>query len=101
MPFHASKTLHLVLALMVQSYWKKGNFEEQLPKKPVGRLSINCQPTDAQQLADCWPSVGDSKTLLTALIAEKISEVFEGTVDNFNENYFEMVISLIAFSFNC
>ena len=29
------------------------------------------------------------------------AEVFEGKVDNFKENYFEMVISLIAFSFNC
>ena len=31
---------------------KVGNFEEQLPKKPVGRLTINCWPTDAQQLAN-------------------------------------------------
>ena len=32
------------------------------------------------------------------LIDEKLSEVLEGRVDNFKENYFEMDISLIRFS---
>ena len=41
---------------------------------------------------------GDSKTLLTTLIDEKMSEVLEGRVDNLKENYFEMDISLIRFS---
>ena len=43
---------------IIQPQRTKGNFEEQLPKKPVGRLSINCWPTDAQQLANRRPTVG-------------------------------------------
>ena len=42
-----------------------GNCEEELPKKPVGRLSAVCRPTGflgsssgALLLADCRPSVG-------------------------------------------
>ena len=35
-----------------------GNCEEELPKKPVGRLSVVCWPTVGRLLADCWPSVG-------------------------------------------
>ena len=35
-----------------------GNCEEELPKKPVGRLSAVCWPTVGRLLADCWPSVG-------------------------------------------
>ena len=29
-----------------------GNCEEELPKKPVGRLSVNCRPTVDQQSTD-------------------------------------------------
>ena len=29
--------------------WKVGNCEEELPKKPVGRLSVNCRPTGYRQ----------------------------------------------------
>ena len=32
-----------------------GNCKEELPKKPVGRLSVS---TGCQQSADCWPIVG-------------------------------------------
>ena len=35
-----------------------GNCEEELPKKPVGRLSVVCWPTVGRLLADCRPSVG-------------------------------------------
>ena len=30
----------------------KGNCEEELPKKPVGRLSVNCRPTGYRQSTD-------------------------------------------------
>ena len=30
-----------------------GNCEEDLPKKPVGRLSVNCRPSVDRQSADC------------------------------------------------
>ena len=30
----------------------KGNCEEELPEKPVGRLSVNCRPTDDRQSTD-------------------------------------------------
>ena len=33
-----------------------GNCEEELPKKPVGRLSVNCWPTVGRLLADRWPT---------------------------------------------
>ena len=35
-----------------------GNCEEELPKKPVGRLSVVCWPTVGRLSADCWPTVG-------------------------------------------
>ena len=37
---------------------KYGNCEEELPKKPVGRLSVNCWPTVGRLLANCGPTVG-------------------------------------------
>ena len=35
-----------------------GNCEEELPKKPVGRLSVNCRSTVGRQSADSRPTVG-------------------------------------------
>ena len=34
---------------------KLSNCEEELPEKPVGRLLVNCQPTDYRQLTDSFP----------------------------------------------
>ena len=39
-------------------HWNIGNCEEELPKKPVGRLSVNCRPSVGRLLAVCWPTVG-------------------------------------------
>ena len=39
-------------------YPEVGNCEEELPKKPVGRLSVNCRPTVGRQLVVCRPTVG-------------------------------------------
>ena len=39
-----------------------GNCEEDLPKKPVGRLSVNCRPSVDRQSADCWLTVGRVST---------------------------------------
>ena len=33
-----------------------GNCEEELPKKPVGQLSVNCRPTVGQLSADISPT---------------------------------------------
>ena len=33
-----------------------GNCEEELPKKPVGRLSVNCRPTHYRQFTDRLPT---------------------------------------------
>ena len=37
-------------------YWYIGNCEEELPKKPVGRLSVNSRPTVGRLLADRRPT---------------------------------------------
>ena len=34
-----------------------GNCEEEFPKKPVGRLSAICWPTDGRLSANRWPTV--------------------------------------------
>ena len=41
------------VALVVPLIKKLGNCEEELPKKPVGRLSVNCRPTVGRLLANC------------------------------------------------
>ena len=33
-----------------------GNCEEELPEKPVGRLSVNCRPTVDRQVTDSLPT---------------------------------------------
>ena len=38
--------------ILLLLYLKIGNCEEELPKKPVGRLSVNCRPTDYRQSTD-------------------------------------------------
>ena len=38
--------------------YRTGNCEEELPKKPFGRLSVVCWPTVGRLLTDCRPSVG-------------------------------------------
>ena len=35
-----------------------GNCEEELPKKPVGRLSADCWSTHGRQSANSGPTVG-------------------------------------------
>ena len=35
-----------------------GNCEEELPKKPVGRLLVNCRPTVGRLSADSRPTIG-------------------------------------------
>ena len=37
---------------------KRGNCEEELPKKPVGRQTADSRPTDGRQSADSRPTVG-------------------------------------------
>ena len=38
--------------LLLMQVRKLGNCEEELPKKPVGRQSTDCRPTDGRQTAD-------------------------------------------------
>ena len=50
-------------AVFLWNYWPQlGDCEEDLPKKPVGRLSVNCRPSVDRQSADCWPTVGRVST---------------------------------------
>ena len=39
-----------------------GNCEEELPKKPVGRLSVNCRPSVDRQVTDSLPIVNQQVT---------------------------------------
>ena len=39
-----------------------GNCEEELPKKPVGRLSLNCRPTGYRQSTDSLPTANQQVT---------------------------------------
>ena len=41
---------------------KTGNCEEELPKKPVGRLSVNCRPSVDRQVTDSLPTVNQQVT---------------------------------------
>ena len=41
---------------------KMGNCEEELPKNPVGRLSVNCRPTVDRQLTDSLPTANQQVT---------------------------------------
>ena len=53
---------------------RKGNCEEELPKKPVGRLSVNCRPTVGRLSVNCRPTVGrlsaDSRPTVGRLSAD-------------------------------
>ena len=39
-----------------------GNCEEELSKKPVGRLSVNCRPTHYRQFTDRLPTANRQAT---------------------------------------
>ena len=41
-----------------KTHSKYSNCEEELPKKPVGRLSVNCRPSVGRLSADSGPTVG-------------------------------------------
>ena len=40
------------MLMLINQGYGAGNCEEELPKKPVGRLSVNCQPTGYRQSTD-------------------------------------------------
>ena len=46
---------YLTVTYLLQ-YCTMGNCEEELPKKPVGRLSADCRPTVGRQLAARRPT---------------------------------------------
>ena len=57
-PFSKTKN-----AEMRQNFCRQmGNCEEELPKKPVGRLSVNCQPSVGQQVTDSLPTTNQKVT---------------------------------------
>ena len=39
-----------------------GNCEEELPKKPVGQLSVNCRPSVDRQVTDSLPTSNQQVT---------------------------------------
>ena len=41
---------------------KDGNYEEELPKKPVSRLLVNCRPTVDQQVTNSLPTANQQVT---------------------------------------
>ena len=53
-----------------------GNCEEELPKKPVGRLSVNCRPTVGRLSADSWPTVGQLSTDKRPTVGQLFGELF-------------------------
>ena len=49
--------------LLIHSINKEwGNCEEELPKKPFGRLSVNCRPTVDRQVTDSLPTANQQVT---------------------------------------
>ena len=81
---HMNQSLDPFLPNHCYKHMAFGNFEEQLPKKPVGRLSINCRPTDSQQLADCIlgvcrPTVGVCRPTVGRLSADSLPLFFKIT----------------------
>ena len=49
---------------LFSKYCPVGNCEEELPKKSVGRLSVDCQSTVGQQITDRLPTVSKIENLL-------------------------------------
>ena len=47
-----------ILKLWARLLPELGNCEKELPKKPVGRLSVNCRPSVGRLSAVCQPTVG-------------------------------------------
>ena len=47
---------------IVDEVCKFGNCEEELPKKPVGRLSVNCRPSVDRQVTDSLPTANQQVT---------------------------------------
>ena len=52
---------------LLTNNWQIGNCEEELPKKPVGRLSVDCRPSVGRLSAVCWPTVGRLLARLSAV----------------------------------
>ena len=52
-----------------------GNCEEELPKKPVGRLSVNCQPTVDRQVTDSLPTALSADSRPTGFLGSSSSQL--------------------------
>ena len=57
-----------------------GNCDEELPKKPVGQLSVDCRPSVGRLSAACWPTVG-------RLLADCWPSVSQQTADRFSPKH--------------
>ena len=53
---------HLLIVSFFIFFSIFGNCEEELPKKPVGRLSVNCRPTHYRQFTDRLPTANRQAT---------------------------------------
>ena len=71
-----------------------GNCEEELPKKPVGRLSVNCRPTHYRQFTDRLPTANrqatDSfpKCILVNSVNQVMSQITFEKVNACSRNFF-------------
>ena len=50
------------LAQQMKGVQPMGNCEEELPKKPVGQLSVNCRPSVDRQVTDGLPTANQQVT---------------------------------------
>ena len=54
----------------------QGNCEEELPKKPVGQLSVDCRPSVGRLSADCWPTVGRFLAVCWPFVGRQLADRF-------------------------
>ena len=59
--------------------WCSGNCKEELPKKPVGRLLVNCRPTkkDYKRVGQAFQNQQEQNQELTTLLEEREKEAEE------------------------
>ena len=73
--YRRAKTIKELLAGPKGSnYSNNGNCEEELPKKPVGRLSADCWPTVGRQLGNSRPTVGRQLTDCCPTVGRQLTD---------------------------
>ena len=82
-----------------------GNCEEELPKKPVGRLSAVCWLTNSRQSANCWPTDDQQSAVSRPTVDRQLADRFLGelffTIITQKSNKEIVVMVGSRFSFAC